>query len=975
MPHRDTQATNDQGEAMMHIPHVKTNNPVRELQAFGQSVWLDYIRRSFITSGALQRLILDEGVVGVTSNPAIFEKAITGSSDYTDALRRLQKEPRLDAQARFERLAIEDVQSAADLLQPVYARTKRRDGYVSLEVSPHVAHDTPGTLDEAKRLWEAVERDNVMIKVPATPAGISAIEQLIGMGINVNVTLLFSQETYADVAEAYLTGLEQFAKRGGDLGSVASVASFFVSRIDTAADAEISAYLKQSTHEREQGRPTSLLGKLAVANAKLAYQRYQTLFSGPRWEALAKQGATTQRLLWASTGTKNPQYRDVQYVEELIGPETVNTMPLATLDAFRDHGRPESRLTKDLDEAKAVLLAAEQIGISMKAITDRLLEEGLQLFRDAFDQLLVVVESHSRKDQGVRLNDCFYRLPAEVAAEVQASLKEWDDTHRVRRLWNRDPSLWTNEGEHRWLGWLDITDQQLAQVPLLVNLAEEIWHRGFMHVLLLGMGGSSLCPEVLRRTFGRQSGYPEFHVLDSTDPAQIRSIEKRIQIGSTLFIVSSKSGSTLEPMILKHYFFERVQRHVGAKAAVRHFIAITDPGSPLQQIAEADDFRHLYFGVPTIGGRYSALSNFGMVPAAVMGLDIAQLLERAEEMVEACFPSVPVEENPGVMLGTILGVFAKHGRDKVTIVSSPGVASFGAWLEQLLAESTGKEGKGIIPVDCETVGYPTVYGTDRVFVYIRLETAPEKNQDIAVNRLERAGHPIIRIAVNDLYDLGQEFFRWEFATAVAGAILDLNPFDQPDVETSKVATKQLTAQYERTGALPPESAFFEEGGIKLFADPTYAQALQAAAGPTPSLEQYLAAHLNRLTAGDYFALLAYLEMDPTHEADLQAMRVRVRDVKHVATCMGFGPRFLHSTGQAYKGGPNTGLFLQITSEDAVDLPVPGQHYSFGVVKAAQARGDFQVLVERGRRLLRVHLGTDVRAGLVRLRSVIEEALV
>ena len=514
----------------------------------------------------------------------------------------------------------------------------------------------------------------------------------------------------------------------------------------------------------------------------------------------------------------------------------------------------------------------------------------------------------------------------------------------------------------------------MAEESQLSHFASEIKDAGFRKVLLLGMGGSSLCPEVLEKTFGHAADYPELLVLDSTDPAQVASFAARINPAETLFIVASKSGSTLEPNIFNQYFFDLASRALGEGKAGSHFVAITDPGSPLQQVAEANDFRHLYFGVPTIGGRYSALSNFGMVPAAVMGLDIAQLLESAEEMVDACFPSVPVEENPGVLLGMILGVFAKHGRDKVTIVSSPGLASFGAWLEQLLAESTGKGGKGIIPVDRETVGYPTVYGADRVFVYIRLETAPEKSQDIAVNRLERAGHPIIRIAVNDLYDLGQEFFRWEFATAVAGAIMDLNPFDQPDVEASKLATKQLTAQYERTGALPPESPFFEEGGITLFADPTYALTLQAAAGSFPSLEQYLMAHLNGLRAGDYFALLAYLEMDPTHEADLQAMRLRVRDVKHVATCMGFGPRFLHSTGQAYKGGPNTGVFVQVTCEDGVDLPVPGQRYTFGIVKAAQARGDFQVLVERERRLLRVHLETDVSGGLARLRSVIAQVL-
>jgi len=959
---------------MINVSQVKIMNPVRALRLFGQSVWLDSIRRSFITSGELQRLIVEDGVGGVTTNPSIFERAIAGSADYAEALRVLRRELGLDAKAGYERLAIEDIQSAADLLQPVYARTKRRDGYVSLEVSPHVAHDTRGTLDEAKRLWEAVGRDNLMIKVPATPEGIPAIIQLLGRGINVNVTLIFAQETYELVAEAYLAGLEQLAARGGDVGSVASVASFFVSRIDTAADAAIAASIKTSTDAKAQAVLRGLQGKVAVAHAKLTYQRYQRLFSGPRWEALARRGAMTQRLLWASTGIKNSHYRDVLYVEELIGPETVNTMPLATLAAFRDHGRSESRLTADVDDAKATLLTLEQAGFSMNAITDRLLEEGLQSFRDAFDQLLVAVARHSREDDAVRLNGCSYRLPVAVAAEVQSSLKEWSEADRVRRLWNRDPSLWTNRDEHRWLGWLDITDQQLAHLPLLTNLAGETWRRGFTHALLLGMGGSSLCPEVLRATFGKQAGYPELHVLDSTDPAQIRAVEKQIQLGTTLFIVSSKSGGTLEPMILKHYFFERVQRLVGAKAAVRQFVAITDPGSALQQVAETNDFRHVYFGVPTIGGRYSALSNFGMVPAAVMGLDIAQLLERAEEMVESCFPSVPVEENPGVMLGTILGVYANHGCNKVTIVASPGLTSLGAWLEQLLAESTGKAGQGLIPVDREAVGDPTVYGADRLFVYIRLQAAPEKGQDEAVDLLERAGHPVIRIAVAELYDLGQEFFRWEFATSVAGAIMGLNPFDQPDVEASKLATKRLTAEYERTGALPAETPIFEEGGISLFADPLYAMTLHAAAGPSPSLWEYLAAHLNRLTAGDYFALLAYLAMDPSYEAELQAMRHRVRNVKRVATCLGFGPRFLHSTGQAYKGGPNSGLFLQLTCEDAADLPVPGQRYTFGVVKAAQARGDFQVLAERGRRLLRVHLGVDVQTGLTRLRSAMKQAL-
>ncbi len=959
----------------MNVSQANTMNPVRALQTFGQSVWLDYIGRSLITTGALQRLIVEDGLRGVTSNPAIFEKAINGSADYVEALGALRREPGLDAKGRYERLVIEDIQAAADLLQPVYARTKRRDGYVSLEVSPHLARDTRGTLDEARRLWDAVGRDNLMIKVPATPEGIPAIVQLISRGINVNVTLLFAQETYEQVAEAYLLGLEQLAARGGDVGSVASVASVFVSRIDTAVDAEIAARLKTPTNAMGQALLRSLHGKVAIANAKLIYQRYRARFSGARWDALARRGAMTQRVLWASTGTKNPQYRDVLYVEELIGPETVNTVPPATFEAFRDHGHPDNRLTAGVDDATATLLVLERVGITMSAITDRLLEEGLQLFRDAFDTLLAAVKQHGQAGAAVRLSGCSYTLPAPFAAAVQSSLNEWGVGNKVRRLWDRDPSLWTNRDEHQWLGWLEIVDDQLVHLPLLTSLTEEAKRKRFTHALVLGMGGSSLCPEVMKLTFGKQAGFPELHILDSTDPAQINAVEGKVNLATTLFIVSSKSGGTLEPNILKQYFFNRVQRLVGAREAAQRFIAITDRGSALQQVAEASGFRHLYFGLPSIGGRYSALSNFGMVPAALMGVDVAQLLERAEEMVASCSSCVPVEENPGLVLGVILGVFAKHGRDKVTVIASPGLAAFGAWLEQLLAESTGKAGKGIVPIDHETVGAPEVYGPDRLFVYIRLQAEPEQSQDDAVERLERAGQPVVRISVADLYDLGQEFFRWEFATAVAGAIMGLNPFDQPDVEASKVATKHLMARYERTGALPPEFPIIEEEGIKLFADPAYAKTLQAVMGNSPSLRNYLTAHLNHLAAGDYFALLAYIGMNSAYEARLQCIRHVVRATRRVATCLGFGPRYLHSTGQVYKGGPNSGVFLQITCEDAADLPIPGQRYTFGVVKAAQARGDFHVLAERGRRVLRIHLGPDVKAGLTTIKTAIEQALV
>jgi glucose-6-phosphate isomerase len=564
-------------------------------------------------------------------------------------------------------------------------------------------------------------------------------------------------------------------------------------------------------------------------------------------------------------------------------------------------------------------------------------------------------------------------LPETLAAKVKATIGEWQSGGKMQRLWQRDASLWTGDDESRWLGWLDITEEQVAHPVELRNLAKEVWSAGFKDVLLLGMGGSSLCPEVLRMTFGKIAGYPDLHVLDSTDPAQVKAFESKIDITRALFIVSSKSGSTLEPNIFKQYFFERTKQAVGADKAGSHFIAITDPGSKMQQVAEADRFRHIFFGRPSIGGRYSALSNFGMVPAAAIGVDSKKFLDRTQEMVRACGPSAPVEENPGAMLGIILGTAARNGRDKVTIITSPDISDLGAWLEQLLAESTGKAGKGIIPVDREELAAPEVYANDRVFAYIHTEHATDVKQDAKVAALEMAGHAVLRISMADIYDLGAEFFRWEIATAVAGSIIGINAFNQPDVEASKIATRNLTSEYEKSGSLPVEKPVVQDGGIKLFTDEKNAADLARAAGRDKSLAGYVQAHLSRIGIGDYFAVLGYVQRNAEHEKSLQAIRHAVRDTKHVATCLGFGPRFLHSTGQAYKGGPNSGVFLQITGDDAVDLPVPRQKYTFGVVKTAQARGDFQVLAERGRRALRVHLN-DVESGLAALTAAVQNAL-
>jgi transaldolase / glucose-6-phosphate isomerase len=957
-------------------------NPLQSLQNYGQSVWLDYIRRSLITSGELKRMVDDDEIWGVTSNPSIFQKAIAGSTDYDAALKSLEQEHDRDAMSLYEAFAIEDIQATADCLKPVYQKTHKRDGYVSLEVSPYLAHETEATVTEAHRLWQTVNRPNVMIKVPATPAGIPAIQQLIGDGININVTLLFSQDVYEQVANAYITGLESFAAKGKDVSQVASVASFFVSRIDTMIDNLITARLKTTTDEDEQGLLKIMLGRIAIANAKVTYRRYQEIYQGvgvasalgSRWRQLANQGAKPQRLLWASTGTKDPQYSDVRYVEELVGADTVNTIPPATLAAFREHGQSRPSLGENLDVAQEMMLKLQRAGISFKAITDQLLTDGLQQFTEAFDQLLGAVAQKREALLGTKLDCLTYQLPDDLNTSVQATLKNWHTQGKIRQLWAQKSALWTGTDEGCWLGWLGITTDQLAHLDRLKQFSQDVKDLQFSHIVLLGMGGSSLCPDVLRSTFGKIEGYPELLVLDSTDPAQIQAIESKIDLTRSLFIVSSKSGNTLEPNIFKQYFFDRVQHIIGAKSAGNRFIAITDPKSNLEHIAKNDDFRDVFFGFPSIGGRYSALSNFGMVPAAAMGIDVVKFLDSAELMVHSCASSVPAEENPGVVLGAILGTLANCGRDKVTLIASPGIAELGGWLEQLLAESTGKDGKGVIPIAQELLGTPEVYGDDRLFVYIRLDAAADVQQDQAIAALEQAGQPVVRIAIADPYQLGQEFFRWEIATAVASSIIGINAFNQPDVEASKIATRQLTVAYEETGTLPPETPILVEAGIELFTDPKNEAVLTKAVGSDRSLGAYLRAHFDQLKAGDYVALLAYIERNELHQMQLQTLRHMIRDAKQIATCVGFGPRFLHSTGQAYKGGPNTGVFLQITCNDAIDIPVPQQKYGFSVVKAAEARGDFQVLAERERRALRVHLGTDVRSGLETLQIKLKQIL-
>ncbi|MDQ6945869.1 MAG: bifunctional transaldolase/phosoglucose isomerase, partial [Actinomycetota bacterium] len=876
--------------------------PIGDIVALGQSVWFDNIRRGLLASGEFERMVREDGLSGVTSNPSIFEKAIAGSTDYDEALAEVRTASALEAKAPnpksvYEGLAIADLRQAADVLRPVYEKSAAGDGYVSMEVAPDLAHDTGGTVAEAQRLWVAVERPNLMIKVPGTEEGIPAIRQLIGRGINVNVTLLFSTGVYEQVVEAYLAGLEDRLASGGEVARIGSVASFFISRIDSALDLRVSAGLQ---------------GKVGIASAKVTYARFKQLFSGERWQALHARGAQAQRVLWASTSTKNPAYSDVLYVESLIGPDTIDTIYPATYEAYKAHGKARVTLTEDLAAARALLEALAKEGVDLDEVTDGLLREGVEKFMEAQRKLLTSVEQSLRTPADRQAAMLARSLPAELADRVDAAIAEWRDSGKVARLWAHDARLWTDADEARWLGWLTVPMDQLTHAHRFTVLLDDVRSGDFEQALLLGMSGSSLCPEVLSLSFPTREGLPRLRVLDSTDPQQIKTLEDELDLAKTLFFVSSKSGTTLEPNIFAAYFHARLTELLGVEEAGRRFIAITDPGTALEQLAGRAGYRAVFHGWPAIGGRYSALSDFGMIPGAASGVDVLELLDRAERMAHACAACVPATDNPGLQLGAIIGTCATSGRDKLTLISSAGIRDLGAWLEQLLAESTGKDGKGVVPVDREPLAVPGAYDTDRLFVYLRLASDEDEDQNAKVRALERAGHPVARIVLEEVADLGGEFFRWEFATAVAGSIIGINPFDQPDVEDAKIGARKLTDAYDHSGSLPELASFFEGEGLRLSADDRNVRELQATAGETASLDGYLATQLGRVEPGDYVALLAYLPMTAEHERLLSEIRVLVRDRLHVATCVGFGPRFQHSTGQAYKGGPNSGVFLQIT---------------------------------------------------------------
>lgn len=918
-------------------------NPIRELEKYGQSIWLDNISRGMLNRNELQKLVDDIGLKGVTSNPTIFQKAIASGEDYDAQLKSLLMEnPSQSPYELFESLAVKDIQDAADILYPVYDKTNGKDGFVSIEVSPELAKDTNGTIEEARRLNHKVNRPNVMIKIPATKEGIPAIKQMISEGVNINVTLIFSQERYEEVVEAYISGLEERAERGDGIKGVSSVASFFISRIDTMVDDQLG-----------KNGNNALLGKTAIANAKIVYKKANELFSSSRFAKLKDKGAKVQRLLWASTSTKNPSYSPVIYVDELIGDETVNTLPPETIDAYAKHGRPESRIESNLDAAKEHMQKIEEAKVNFSDITQKLEDEGVKKFADSFSDLLNVIEKKKRSILDESDSGQTFKLDSKFQSLLDKRINSFEEDKFLERIWECDPTLWKPNKEDDVelsdrLGWLNLPKLMQESINDLIEFAEEI-RKEFDHIILLGMGGSSLAPEVFYKSFGNRSGYPSLEILDSTHPEVVLKTLDR-DLSKTLFIVSSKSGTTTETTSLYKKAFDetsKVKQNPGD-----NFIAITDDGSHLQEIAEDKKFRKVFNTPADVGGRYSALTFFGLVPAALIGIDIHKLLERACVVGVKSVKEANIKSSPGILLGALLGEAALAGKDKLTLHASESIKRFPTWIEQLIAESTGKEGKGILPVVDEDISDAASYGEDRVFCFMFVKEDEHSALKKLAGELKEKNHPVIEIFLNDVYDLGKEFYRWEIATAAAGAVMEINPFDQPNVQLAKTYSKESMNEFKKSGKLPRQNPSLQENGLSFYGKVENNSVID-------SFKEFLS-HGRK---DNYAAIMAFLPYSDELEEKINGLKNWIRENYQIAVTFGYGPRFLHSTGQLHKGDGNTGLFIQLTADASQDSDVPGDNYSFNTLITAQAIGDWKALESTNRRLIRLHFSGDILSGL------------
>ncbi|MFA5167037.1 MAG: bifunctional transaldolase/phosoglucose isomerase [Candidatus Omnitrophota bacterium] len=938
-----------------------TDLPSVELYRAGQGPWLDTISRKLLRSGTLKAYIEGNGLLGVTSNPSIFQQSISQGDGYEQDIQQLLKRGASTLEI-YDALTICDIREACDLFLPVFQKTRGEHGFVSLEVLPNLAFDEHATVEEARRLFRLVNRPNLMIKVPATEQGVRAIRRLIGEGTNVNATLIFSQKNYRDVANAYLDGLEAFVKRGGDLSSVHSVASVFVSRIDTDIDKQLDAKLVTEKNAAKQMLLTNLKGKAAIANSKAVYRIFKGLFGSNRFQMLRNQGAYVQKPLWASTSCKNPSYPDLIYVENLVGTDTVNTLPQSTWEALLAHGeiRPGS-VEENIPDAEAVLSMLRDFGIDIHAVCDRLQKDGVKSFMNAFESLMTTLEK--KRDSKMKMAPIVkanITLPENLEKSVSDTLGQFAKKDLHARWLAKDPTLWSDDAAHQKvilnrLGWVDNCEKITGKLYEIDELQKKLFKSKVRDIVLLGMGGSSLAAEVLslilkkpaHKVKGALPGI-RFHLLDTTDPASILKVEKNVRYPSTIFLVGSKSGSTIETRSQYQYFFDRVKKFYKGdenKAAER-FVIITDHGSPLEALGRSKTFGGLFLNPQDIGGRYSALSFFGLVPAALLGLDVRRVLADAQRFLDSMRSTRDISRNEGIALGVLLGVLALNGKDKLTFWTSPELASFADWAEQLIAESTGKDGKGITPVTGEMPLALDRYGSDRVFVMLRLKGENEKLWAARIKGLDAKGFPVLDFVWSDGVNVGGEFLRWEVATSFASVVLKVNPFDEPNVTESKNITSRLLEDVKKKKALPKPGKLLVAKNAVL----------------TPSDKKTLAAFFGKLPENGFVSLLAYVDRSPATKKILQGLQKSMASALKVPVLSGFGPRYLHSIGQLYKGGPKQGIYIEFFLKDGKDVKIPGEVYGFSQLKRAQAMGDYEAISSKGLSILAVDLGSNLATG-------------
>jgi transaldolase/glucose-6-phosphate isomerase len=925
------------------------SNKIERILELGQSIWYDNIQRCIIRNGELKEMIQRGEIRGLTSNPCSFRKAISDSNDYDTAIAPMALAG-WNCEKIFSQLSVEDIRDAASLFTELYVQTDGKDGYVSLEINPSFSHETEKIVAEARKTWTAVNRPNLMVKIPATESGISAVRQLVSAGINVNSTLIFSEEQYIKAAEAYISGLEDRIASGQPINKIQSVASVYVCWIDSKIDPLLEKIITEGSEE-QAAIARELKGKVGIANCQRIYRQFKKIFSGERFNALQKKGATIQRPLWAATGCKNDQYSDTIYIDSLIGENTISSVDPETLKAALDHGCIKAGLPASDNEIDLVFSKLASIGISLQNITEELQEEGVNTFENAFNSMLGDLNKRS---------DILKKSLGDLYDPVMSNFKKIEENSILPRIFAKDPTVWTFDIQaypeiRNRLGWLDAHMNTAKNIEEFRSILKSLKENGIRKVLLLGMGGSSLAPEVMALTFKEISDL-KLEIVDSTDPGQVLEADHSHPTSETVYIISSKSGGTAEVRALLDYFYQRAKDTLGEKAG-SHFIAITDPGTQLERIAKELNFRNIVLSDPAVGGRFSAITPFGVLPATLIGIDPAIVLEKVNAIAKKSTPSNPVASNEGAALGVYMGTAALLGRDKFTILTDPELESFGSWLEQLIAESSGKNGKGIIPVDIEPQTDPSVYAKDRAFVYIQTSGT----QCDFIDQLMKVGQPVLTIKLNDLPDLFAEFYRWEIAISVACSLLEVNAFDQPNVQDSKNRTVAKINEYKEKGVLSEPEVLWEKDGVKVFyslaeaANETLKKELAAAKNPAEFISKFLTiAH----SGEDYVAINAYLPRNEDMLHKLQSLRKEILKQTACATTLGFGPRFQHSTGQLHKGGANNGVFIQIVANSPTDVEIPNEGMTFAVLERAQALGDFEALMAVNRRAVRIDLGNQ-----------------